>query len=396
MSVINKVLRDLDQRAARTDPSFADPAANVAVTHGTASVNAVAAPARRGAGRRVPVLVLAAVVLLVGVWWVWSGVGGLARLRADREASNPRAAPAAQAPAVELADAGAAPAAVFLPVAGAASTVPPPAPFASVPPKGEPAVSAVLPGPAAPPPLVAARAPARPPALVPSAPSAVRLVAEAPPLVARPPVLAAAAESAASDAARPKQPLAVRPEPAATDIASAPVPWTDAAMEAVGQAQRLWNSGARELAAQLVRDALGGVERTHAADLLPGGTGAAVGLVMVRELVRMETQLGQHVATLAVLKRHERLWANQADLWAMRGSAAQRLSQHAESGQAYLAALRIRPGEPRWMLGAAVALAAQGQLAQASELAEQARALGGANPEVLAYLRQLGVVVRER
>jgi hypothetical protein len=393
VSVINKVLRDLDQRAARTDPSFADPAANVAVTHGTASVNAVAAPARRGAGRRVPVLVLAAVVLLVGVWWVWSGVGGLARLRADREAPNPRAAPAAQAPAVALADAGAAPAAVFLPGAGAASIVPPPGPVASVPPKGKPAVSAVLPGPAAPLPLAAAPAPASPPAL---APSAVLLAAEVPPLVARPLVLAAAVESAASDAARPKQPLVVRPEPAATDIASAPLPWTDAAMEAVGQAQRLWNSGTREHAAQLVRDALGGVERTHAADLLPGGAGAVVGLVMVRELVRMETQLGQHVATLAVLKRHERLWASQADLWAMRGSAAQRLSQHAESGQAYLAALRIRPGEPRWMLGAAVALAAQGQLAQASELAEQARALGGANPEVLAYLRQLGVVVRER
>ena len=117
---------------------------------------------------------------------------------------------------------------------------------------------------------------------------------------------------------------------------------------------------------------------------------------MVRELVRMEMVQAHHASVLAVLKRHERVWANQADLWAVRGSAAQRLSQHAESAQAYLMALRLRPGEPRWMLGAAVSLAAQGQPGPAADLVEQARAVSVVSPDVLAYLRQLGVPMRER
>ncbi len=54
---------------------------------------------------------------------------------------------------------------------------------------------------------------------------------------------------------------------------------------------------------------------------------------MVRELVRMEMVLTNHAEVLAVLKRHERIWAGQADLWAVRGSAAQRLTQHAEAAQ---------------------------------------------------------------
>ena len=53
--------------------------------------------------------------------------------------------------------------------------------------------------------------------------------------------------------------------------------------------------------------------------------------------------------------------------------------------------VHCRPGEPRWMLGAAVSLAAQGQLVPAAQWLEQARALGPVSPDVLSYLRQLGV-----
>jgi tetratricopeptide (TPR) repeat protein len=187
-----------------------------------------------------------------------------------------------------------------------------------------------------------------------------------------------------------------RADTPAPEPASAPVPWPDAALEAVAQAQRLWNAGTREPALELLRDALAGIERNHAADLSRGGPGAAAALAMVRELVRMELVQAHHASVLAVHKRHERVWANQADLWAVRGSAAQRLSQHAESAQAYLVALRLRPGEPRWMLGAAVSLAAQGQPGPAADLVEQARAVSVVSPDVLAYLRQLGVPMRER
>jgi hypothetical protein len=48
------------------------------------------------------------------------------------------------------------------------------------------------------------------------------------------------------------------------------------------------------------------------------------------------------------------------------------------------------------MLGAAVSMAALGQLEGAAQLAEQARQIAPVSPEVLAYLRQLGVALRDR
>lgn len=72
------------------------------------------------------------------------------------------------------------------------------------------------------------------------------------------------------------------------------------------------------------------------------------------------------------------------------------LRRHEESASAYLMALKLRLEEARWMLGAAVSLAAQGQTARAAELAEKARAGGVLSREVATYLRQLGVPLRER
>jgi len=116
--------------------------------------------------------------------------------------------------------------------------------------------------------------------------------------------------------------------------------------------------------------------------------------LLVREQARMELALGRPAAVLELLSRLEPALAAQADLWAVRGNAAQRLGRHTESVLAYLQALQLRPGESRWMLGAAVSLAAQGQLEAAAQQAEQARALGSVSPEVLHYLRQAGVPLR--
>lgn len=160
-----------------------------------------------------------------------------------------------------------------------------------------------------------------------------------------------------------------------------------AALEALAQAQVLWNSGSREAALELVREAAVAVERAQ-----PPEPGLLAQLV--REQVRMELALGRPGPALAVLTRLESSLSGQADLWAVRGNAAQRLGRHQESVQAYLAALQLRPDEPRWMLGAAVSLAALGQLDAAARQAEQARALGPVSPEVLAYLRQAGVPLR--
>ena len=162
-----------------------------------------------------------------------------------------------------------------------------------------------------------------------------------------------------------------------------------AAADAMAQAQALWNAGSRDAALDLMREAVEVAERGAGA----GGTGVLVPLV--RELARMELAQGQAARVLEMLTRLEPAMGGQADLWAVRGNAAQRLGRHQESANAYLQALRLRPDEPRWMLGAAVSLAAQGQVAAAADLAEKARAGGAVSREVATYLRQLGVPLRE-
>jgi MSHA biogenesis protein MshN len=195
--------------------------------------------------------------------------------------------------------------------------------------------------------------------------------------------------SAASPAPAP----AVVPPPAALTAPSPPPAAATAqrrqgaAQETLAQAQTLWNAGSREAGLELVREGVAAAERAQPSD-------PALLAQLVREQVRMELALGRPAAVLGVLTRLESALAGQADLWAVRGNAAQRLGRHEEAVQAYLAALQLRPDEPRWMLGAAVSLAAQGQLDAAARQAEQARALGPVSPEVLTYLRQAGVPLR--
>ena len=158
------------------------------------------------------------------------------------------------------------------------------------------------------------------------------------------------------------------------------------------QARNLWNAGSRETALDAMRQAVAVAERAQAST--PDPVALPAFQTLVRELARMELAQGQVSQLLEQLVRLEPLLADQADLWAVRGNAAQRLGRHQESIYAYGMALKLRPGEPRWMLASAVSLALQGQLAAAAEQAEKARAAGAVSPEVLAYLRQLGVSLR--
>ena len=205
--------------------------------------------------------------------------------------------------------------------------------------------------------------------------------------------------------APPVQENPVAPSPAAPGVAvpvsadafaaAAPAQqWQGAAVQALAQAQQLWNAGLTDAATSLLTESLLMLERVHGVELT--GSGSPVALSLVRELVRMELAQGQPDAALALLKRHDKIVAGQADLLASRGNAAQRVGQHAQASQSYQAALKFRPREPRWMLGAAISLAAMGEVAAAAELVEQARGLDAIKPDILAYLKQLGVPLRER
>jgi tetratricopeptide (TPR) repeat protein len=184
-------------------------------------------------------------------------------------------------------------------------------------------------------------------------------------------------------------PAAVVPQAAVVLQAAAARP---AALDALAQAQGLWSAGSHAAATELLSQALAHVE---------GSTPSGVPVVsqsplasLARELARMFLADGQVSHALALLKRLEPQLAQVVDVWAMRGNAAQRLGQHAEAAQSYQKALAMRPDEPRWMLGAAVSLAAQGQTAAAGDLADKARVMGALRPEVASYLRQLGVIIR--
>ena len=148
------------------------------------------------------------------------------------------------------------------------------------------------------------------------------------------------------------------------------------------------------MAIDFLREALDSTERANPAGKSSGNNVVLASLA--RELARMELAVGQVSETLEMLTRLEPSLSGFPDIWAIRGNAAQRLGRHQECTAAYLRALKLRPNEPRWMLGAAVSLAVQGQTAAAAELVEKARMGGVLSSEVTAYLRQLGVAIRER
>lgn len=263
--------------------------------------------------------------------------------------------------------------------------------------------TAPAPAPGAAPPREAQGAPAAEVAAAPSAPG----IAPAP--AAREPVAAPAAvvEPAPERAERPATKASARSaeeafrlsrtlsaEPAMAPRA-APAPRGEvrrteipvrrvAAEETVAAALALWNDGARGDALATLREALAAAEAAR----------APAAARLARELARLELAADQPPAALELLRRMEASLAGDADAWALRGNAAQRLSLHGESARAYLAALRLRPEEGKWMLGAAISLAAEGRVEEARPWVENARQRGAVTPAISAYLEQVGLGAR--
>lgn len=314
MSVINKMLRDLDSRqSASASPEPFRPLPP-GFAQGTVLVAPLKQLARPGAGVRLAWLMLAATLLAAGVALVWWS-------------QYPKASP------VQVASQK------IVPVA-----------------MNRPAVAVVAPVMAQPAPAVVARL----------APALKTL-----------PTSPTPSPSPKSDTPSPRVSPAARPSPA---------------LDALAQAQSLWAAGSRAAALELLREALAVSERSNVIGS-PSPT-TAVLASLARELARMEMAEGHVSQALALLTRLEPSLSGEAEVWAMRGNAAQRLGRHEESAQAYQRALRLRPNEARWMLGAAVSLAAMGQTEPAAEFAEKARVGGVLSPEVATYLKQLGVSLR--
>jgi len=198
----------------------------------------------------------------------------------------------------------------------------------------------------------------------------------------------------------PKVVAMVKPVLANNEFRPAPVPETamgpvapSSVLAVLAQAQSLWRSGSQEAALELLSQAVASAERDAAGLSAVAHNDRLV--LLVRELARLQLAMGQVGPAMEVMVRLAPALSGSAETWALRGHAAQRLGQHQSSADAYVMALKIRPNEPRWMLGAAVALASLGQLHEAADMADKARSAGWVSPEVLAYLSQLGVTLRE-
>ena len=166
-----------------------------------------------------------------------------------------------------------------------------------------------------------------------------------------------------------------------------------AGREALAQVQSLWNAGSHDAATELLQQALTLAERSASSS--PSAANTQLLASLAREQGRMQLADGRPQAALDGLTRLEPYLVREADAWALRGNAAQRLGRHQDSVQAYTTALQLRPNEQRWLLGAAVSLAALGQTANATDMAARARALGPISKEVQSYLRQAGVHLNE-
>jgi Flp pilus assembly protein TadD len=167
-----------------------------------------------------------------------------------------------------------------------------------------------------------------------------------------------------------------------------------ATRDTLAQAQTLWNNGEQDAAINLLTQAQETLERNVAKS--PTAPLQTLLAATVRELTRLQIQQGRLASANANLVRLEPLLPKDADIWALRANLSQRLGRHADSLHAYLSALELRPDEPRWLLGAAVSLAATGQTSRAGELAAQAQQSGPIQRDIQQYLVQMGVPLKER
>ena len=330
MSVINKMLRDLDSRQSAAESPASSRPIPPGFTAGTVLVAPLKQVARPGVGLRPAWLILAATLLAAGiaaVWWSQYPKAVPAQV-----ATQKRVLVAMNRPAAEVV------AAVMAPKA--ATVVLPPDPVA-----------------------VTARLVPAPAVLSPSITLPMTMQLK----------LATVLKTLPTSPT--PSPQAEPPSPRVS-----PLPRSSPALDALAQAQSLWNAGSHAAALELLREALAVSERTNVVGSLSSST--AVLASLARELARMEMAEGHVSQALALLTRLEPSLSGEAEVWAMRGNAAQRLGRHEESAEAYQRALRLKPNEARWMLGAAVSLAALGKTDSAAEFAEKARVGGALSPDV--------------
>jgi MSHA biogenesis protein MshN len=369
MSLVNKMLRDLDARRAGDAERGTLPAA----------VTPLEPPA--GSSRRGVVLGAAAVLAVAGAG---AAAYYLGVLPAPPGLPSPPAFPApaaipAQAP---LAPAAVAPAPTFPPAAAVA----PMAPAVAV--AGSPALKldidlAKLPE--AKPIAMAAKPPATAKPAKPASPA---------PAVAPPAPAPAALPAAATDEPRiDKQSR----QPSAAERAQAEFRRGQLAQRqgAADEAMVRYRAALAEQPEHVAsRQALAGllIERRHYDD---AEEALRRGLALFPRqpywpmtLARLRVERGDAPAALDILQRQAAAGEASADYQGFHGALLQRLGRAAEAIERYAAATRLAPNEARWWAGLGIALEGSGRAAEARNAFERARGLPGLPAELAAHIEQ--------
>ena len=366
MSLVNKMLRDLDARRAGDGERAALPAAVTPLA------------AHREPGRGAPRLWLVAfpamAVLGMAAWYL---------ARPDKPAA-PAAVPPVAPAVVPVAAAPAVPAAPALPAA-----------LAVVEPVGAQAPAPLASGPSL---RMSDELSARPTATPATAPlskaaTAATSLPERPLAGAaalRPPI---AAQPVPAEASIDKQMRLPTPaERAESDYRRGVVAQRQGNVEDAAGAYRTAlenypeHAAARQTLAALLIDAK---RFDDAEELLRKGTELApVRLASTLALARLKVERNQASAALELLQRNAAFGERSAEYQGFVGALLNRANRAAEAVERYQAATRLAPNEGRWWAGLGIALDAAGRAPEAREAYQKARTLPGLPADLAQHIDQ--------
>ena len=353
MSVINKMLQDLDRRQALA---------------GVGDAQIVRPSPTKVAGREWFWRILAALLACLLGWMGWVAVQLLPGKALVTDAAYQAAAAAKNQPAPKPA---------------------PPTPAAA------PVAAASVP----------AAAPAPPPAAAPAAAESPRPASDALRLAVQieTPMKATEPEPVKAEAAKPKPAPVIKPKPATVDKRERTPSATDAAEAHFRRAALLLSHGRvseaeDQLIAALNADAAHQAARqTYVALLLEQSRTDAARRVLqdalalnpaqatfALALARIHAEQRDYYAALEVMDRAGSI-ARNADFQALRGAVLQRLARHGEAVEAYQNAIRGGTQPATTWVGLGISLEATGRKADAAQAYRRALAAGPIAPEAREY-----------
>lgn len=146
------------------------------------------------------------------------------------------------------------------------------------------------------------------------------------------------------------------------------------------------HAAARQTLAAMLIDAR---RYDEAEELLSKGTElAAVRLASILALARLKVERNQTPAALELLQKNAAFGERSADYQGFSGALLNRAGRSAEAVERYQAAARLAPNEGRWWAGLGIALDSAGRTADAREAYQKARALPGLPADLAQHIEQ--------